>query len=174
MKIIEKGWSVDLSMIDEGYLCSQISCNAPTKNKAKSKLLPETKYLVNRYGEEITYLNIPIFRDNTVDLVEFQDEVMQRFKAENLIQSYKHLDELNTILNDPKIEYCYIIKRGSYYGDNYCGYTEYKYKAGIYPKEDAVRHCRGCNELSLISIDIQEHNTYIQKHIEELKKKIIK
>ena len=75
--------------------------------------------------------------------------------------------ELDKILKNPKVKFCYISK-GSFYGPNHCGYTERICKAGVYTKEDAVASAMRCTDLYVQPIDISEHNDMIMKEVKEL------
>lgn len=80
--------------------------------------------------------------------------------------------ELNKIIKDKNITHCYI-KKNSYYMPKYCGYTDYKVKASIYTKEEALQHYTACNELRLIQININEHNKMIVDEIKDLMSRLI-
>jgi len=81
--------------------------------------------------------------------------------------------DLNKIEKSKKITHCYILKNGSYYRPNSCGYTEVTSRAGIYTKEDAVKRARASQELFLIPIDNAEHNKMILEEIQELSSRVI-
>lgn len=91
----------------------------------------------------------------------------------NIKTERRRLSKLDEILMNPSVKYCYI-RKGSYYRPNSCGYTDYKHKAGVYTKEDAVDHAKGCRDLSLEIVDVPEHNQMIQSEIQELQKRILK
>lgn len=79
---------------------------------------------------------------------------------------------INKILNDKKTTHCYIYK-GGYYRPNSCGYTDRVTRAGVYTKEDAIRHHEHCDSLKLIPINNSEHNNLILDEIKELLTRII-
>ena len=79
---------------------------------------------------------------------------------------------LNQIIKSKKVTHCYIYKRG-YYRPNHCGYTDRPSRAGVYSKEEAVECALKCSELTLIPIDIVEHNRMIAKEIKELSTRFI-
>lgn len=81
--------------------------------------------------------------------------------------------ELDSILNNPDIQYCYILKRGLYYCDSWCGYSDYRTKAGVYTKQEAIDHARNIKEIFIVPINNAEHNTLISKEIEKLKARLI-
>lgn len=175
LQVIEKGWQINLLWIDEGYLYSECVCSATTKGKAKSKLLKqnEVRNMILRTGEELTFLNIPLIACPEVDLVMYEGEPVRRNKVSEIEQRKAHQGSLQAIIDDVAVTHCYIRKRGTYYQDNYCGYTEYRIAAGVYPKADAVNHCRRCEDLTAVPIDIEDHNAHLNKHIESVKQRLI-
>lgn len=82
--------------------------------------------------------------------------------------------ELNKILKNKKITHCYIRKNGSYYRPNCCGYTDFRHKAGVYEKEDAVNQSLSCSELIVIPINVSEHNEMLLQAIKDISENIIK
>lgn len=71
------------------------------------------------------------------------------------------------IAKSKKITHCYI-RKGSYYRPESCGYTDYMEKAGVYTKDDAVRHAERCDELTLVPIDNARHNEMIMEAVKDL------
>ena len=70
MKRTEKCWSVDLSKIKEGYCYSEQSIYAENRNKAKSLFMKESEVscmTIDKTGETVTYLTLPIYRDKDWD-----------------------------------------------------------------------------------------------------------
>ncbi|MGJ1228825.1 hypothetical protein ACR78H_25075 [Sphingobacterium siyangense] len=177
-KVIEHGYSLDLNRIVGGWELSPYSCHAPNKNKAKSiiikKLNRDYLDLKHSYSQkEITYLNIPIDRDKRFDLVEFDGVQMTRSSAKGKQREKEKNKYLDDILVNPDITHCYIMKRGQYYGDNYCGYTERQVFAGVYQKSDAIKEVKRCDELTVRPIEIDSHNALINHFIERIKKHLI-
>jgi hypothetical protein len=80
---------------------------------------------------------------------------------------------INKITKSKQTTHCYIMKRGSYYKPNSCGYTDFPQWAGVYEKEEAVKHALCCDELTLIPINIKEHNMMIWDAINDLTSRII-
>jgi len=80
--------------------------------------------------------------------------------------------ELKRIAKAKWITHCYI-RKGSYYRPNACGYTDYQAKAGIYTKEDALKHAEHCSELTLIPIENAKHNAMLLEEVNELLSRII-
>lgn len=176
MKVIKKAYSIDFSKIKGGYLYSDVVCYADNRNKARTILLNEVIYedlkLIHN-DEDVNYLNIPVRREKTTDIVVFDGYEVKRYEVERMkIMIEKELEYKN-ILMDNNITYCYIRKNGYYYRSNYSGYTEYKYNAGIYDKYDAYKHVGRSDEIRMIPIDIKEHNNIISERIEELKNHLI-
>lgn len=175
-KVVTKGWEIDLSQIEEGFVYSKITCAANTRNEAKSLLLKKdgVEGMMLRFSEkEVDYLSLPVIRCENADIILYKGEEMSRYKAEQLRIREEHNNELDAILANEKISHCYIKKRGSYYGDNYGGYTEHITRAGVYTKEKAVSHARGILEITIVPINIEEHNERIFKSIEELRGHLI-
>lgn len=81
--------------------------------------------------------------------------------------------EINKIVKDNNIKYCYI-KKGAYYRPRSSGYTDYITKAGVFTKDEARIHATDCREIIIIPIDIKEHNSIIFEEIKELVDRIIK
>ena len=70
-------------------------------------------------------------------------------------------------------KFCYIKKYGSYYRDNYCGYTDFECFAGVYPMEEAKKHAKGTIEFELIPINTIEHNENLEQMIKSMQKRLI-
>jgi hypothetical protein len=170
-----KAYQVNLSKIEEGYMYSTISCYAENNNEAKSKLLKEEPFLIlNSTQEEVTYITIPVIRCKELDLVEHDGVLMKRHEVISYDTEKERQSELDGILLDENIQFCYIKKRGSYYCDNHCGYTSYMTKAGVYNKKEAVSTARNVSEIYLIPIDVSSHNNTIESEIRLLEQRLIK
>ncbi len=81
--------------------------------------------------------------------------------------------QIKKIENSKKIKYVYIRKGGAYYRPNACGYTEYKYTAGVYDKKNACDKAKLCRDIDLIPVDVNEHNLIIAEKIQEIASNII-
>lgn len=81
--------------------------------------------------------------------------------------------EITKIKKAKHITHCYIKKRGGYYRPNSCGYTDHIVRAGVYTKEDALKHYEHCDELTLIPIIVEEHNKRIKEEVMELLDRVI-
>ncbi len=172
----QKAYKVDFGKIDEGYLASDIVCHAETIGKAKVKLLREigSDYWKLKYtDEEITFKNIPVVRASECDLFEFEGKDLSMARINEIAKERDRKADLDAMLDNPKIEFCYIKKRGMYYRPNSCGYTDFTIKAGVYDKKDAVSEAKFCDEIYLIPIDIEEHNDRIQDAINDLHTRLI-
>ena len=121
---------------------------------------------------EITYLNIPVVRKKQSDRFLFEDKIISLSEIESILFERDRQKVLDEIIENPKIEYCYI-KKGIYYRPGYAGYTEHKKFAGVYPKKDAVSHARGVCEITIIPIDVIEHNAMINSEIANLKTRLL-
>lgn len=170
-----KAYQIDLDRLDEGYLSDTIMCYANNVNEAKKKLLQEIKYdnwKLKYTDAELTYLNIPVIRRKSDDKILFEGNAVTEIEMNRILYKRERDLLLENILNDANIKYCYI-KKGSYYRPNSCGYTDYKYRAGVYTKEEAVQSAKRCDELTIIPIDILEHNTMINNEISELSSRLL-
>lgn len=175
--IVKKAYTLDLSRIYNGHLYSEEEfvvhdiTSTSAKMQIQSKLLYEDLRLTN--SSKVTYLNMPIIRCKKYDLILYNGKAIPRHKKEHEMQKKLHNEQLDIVLADNNITHCYIVKRGSYYCDGYCGYTDIRSNAGVYPKLDAVQHIRGVYEAKLISINNKEHNEEIQTQIALLQKRIL-
>lgn len=178
MEIIRKAYTVDFGRIDEGYLADGDSFVSTeiTKGKCKSELvgmLNWEDYKLHN-GDDITYLNIPIVRIPKYDIIKHDGVEISKSRYKEIMDNKVRLGKLDAILNDDNITHCHILKRGSYYASNYCGYTSIYERAGVYLKKDAVDCAKGCDELDVSPIKTIEHNNKIHKSIERLQSKIIR
>lgn len=172
-KPTKKAYQIDFNRIEEGYLWPECVCHAETVGEAKSMLLGEVEDAKQCYtGEEITFLNIPVIRRKESDLYEFEGNNVTLCGIKEIEQERKRLYKLNSILNDPSITHAYI-KKGSYYRPGSCGYTDFKHRAGVYTKEEAVSHAKSCQDILVEVIDIYEHNKMLNEMIAELKTRIL-
>ena len=177
MKIIEKGWMVDLTQIEEGYLYASVICTAKTRGEAKHKILKSgdaDDMILRCSSKVVTFTTLPVIRCKSNDIVEYNGEKMTVTKMERKKALEEHNNKLKAILNNDYVTHCYIKKRGDYYCDNYCGYTSFRFNAGVYTKEDAVSAAIGCTELTIVPIDNVEHNQYLDRKIDEIKERMIK
>lgn len=175
LPIVEKAWKINLDQLDGGYESSEIVCHAENINKAKAALLDKVKYdgwKLRYTGAELEYINMPVIRAAEYDLVIFEGEKVTLNKVAEIKAKRERLAHLDGILNNESIKYCYI-RKGSYYGPNCCGYTQYKFQAGVYTKEDAVSQAKSVSELYLEPINIEEHNEMIKVKIADLSSRII-
>lgn len=175
-KIIKKAYEVNFDKIEDGFLASDQWCYAENRNEAKKRLLDEIIYddwKLKYCDEPVDYLTIPVVRCKALDLVEFKGKEIKRCRIEDIIEERNRHAELDKILNNPDVKFCYIVKAGVYYRPNNCGYTQYQQKAGVYEKEDAVKSAKSCGELWIRPIDIEEHNKIINAEIETLRKNLI-
>jgi hypothetical protein len=67
--------------------------------------------------------------------------------------------QINKIAKTKKITHCYIYKNGrGYYNPGSAGYTDYRFRAGVYTKAEAISHAEKSDEIYLKPIDIASHN----------------
>jgi hypothetical protein len=165
-ELLKKAYKIDLEKISEGFLYSDFICYAETRNEAKTNLLKEVKYegLTLKYtDEELNYLNIPVLRCKRADKLSFEGVEKTLVEIDEILTERKRLEVLQEILDNENIKFCYI-RKGCYYRPNYCGYTDFK---------DAVKHAKGCRDIWLERIDIEEHNKLINEEIRELERRLI-
>lgn len=170
--IFKKGYKIDLYKIQDTYLWCEKYCQSDNINQARRQLLELVRYddMKLSNGDELTYLNIPVIRASGFDIVVYNGEKKERWRVESDIFENKRISELEELCS--KYEYFYISK-GSYYCPDYCGYTARKEFAGVYKSKDAFSHAKGCREITLIPINIEEHNKMIENAISDLSSRII-
>lgn len=171
----QKAYGIDFSKIEEGSFYNEEHVNADNRNKAKLLLLSFATCagLVNTYGEDITYLNIPVLRVPEFDLYIFEGEERTKKNIKYILEERKHIASLDKVLFNPEIKYCYIRKRGSYYCPNSRGYTQFEHKAGVYTKEEAISAAKSCSELNVVPINIAAHNKMIRDEINDLSTRLL-
>ena len=168
--IVKKAYEIDLDRLEEGYLSDSIICYSENMNKAKTELLKMVKYddwKLKNSDDELTYLNIPVKRRKSSDQIIFEGKQVLRCSIDLIIKERERIAKLDEILNNPNIKYCYIIK-GIYYRPNFCGYTSIKSEAGVYPKDEAIKHAKSVREIRIEWCDVEEHNQMINDKIREL------
>jgi hypothetical protein len=172
-KPIQKAYMVNLDRIDEGYLhdSDYSTVTADSIGKARKKLFEMSRDMTLRNGAEITFTNLPIIRNPKLDLYDFEGQHLSKRKIEEIVKERQRLSKLQEILVDESIVYVFIFKRGCYYGNNWCGYTDAQHRAGVYNKSEAISHARGCEELTVIPINIDNYNNMLSKEIENLELK---
>ena len=175
LPVILKGWQIGASQLEEPWYYADITCRAENRSKAKGIFMQmsEVDGAKNKWGDEITFLNIPVIRCKEVDLVDYTGEQILRTQVRQAIKKEKHGKVLDDILADTEVTHCYIMKRGLYYRDNSCGYVESRLGAGVYTKEYACSHARNILEITIIPINTEEHNKYLTDHIEAIKNRMI-
>ena len=67
----------------------------------------------------------------------------------------------------------FYVRKGMYYKPNSCGYTDFQNKAGIYQKDEALSHARGCDDITIVPVNIEEHNKSISNEIKSLQSRLI-
>ena len=175
--LAKKAYEIDFSRIEEGFLydSSSFIIHSETRNKAKSELLKKAyceNICLSGEDDEVNYLTIPVIRCKEADKYFFEDKEMSLSSIEEELTERKRIFDLDEILNNEHIKYCYIIKRG-YYRPNNCGYTDFKHRAGVYSKEEAVSSAKGCRDIRIERIDIDEHNQMIKDEVQELNTRLL-
>jgi hypothetical protein len=93
---------------------------------------------------------------------------------EKRLKTYKLQEYVKKILADESITLCYSKKRGMYERPGGCGYTDYIYQAGVFPKAEACKWTLDSHgEITITPVDIVKHNEYINDKISELKGNLI-
>ena len=172
-ELSQKAWELNLFRIYDPYHLSEIIRNGKTRGEAKSKIYQEAMNEdLSLTDEKLTFLNIPIRRCKRADLYFFEGKEVTLEQIEKIEKEKIRIIELDKILNDESIVYCYI-RKGSYYRPNSCGYTDFRHRAGVYTKQEAVSSAKSCKDLDIVPINIEEHNSIIQKEIDELKTRVL-
>ncbi len=81
--------------------------------------------------------------------------------------------ELTCLSKNKSITHCYIRKDGYYYKPSSRGYTDRIEGAGVYEKQEAISHAEHCKDISLVPIDVNQHNESIKKEVYDLLSRII-
>lgn len=172
-KLVKKAYEINFSKVEEGYLYCPEVCYAETRNKAKSLLLAQTRYesiMLRGEDDEVTYLTIPVIRCKHADKYEFEGMEKTKGQIEDILAERKRIASFDEILDNDSYVYCYIRKNGrGYYKPNSSGYTDFQHRAGVYTKEEGVSSAKGCRDIWLERIDIDEHNQMIDDEIKQLK-----
>lgn len=87
-------------------------------------------------------------------------------------EDYKKI-ELQKILDDKSIEYCFIKKRGYYYRADFSGYTDNKLEAGLYHKTIAIENIKGVGDAWIEPITNKDYNLLLDDEILRLLNKSV-
>lgn len=172
--IVKKAYAIDTHKISEGYFIDELVCHAENRNKARSILYDRIRGEDWKLftGEDIDFLNIPVSRSPSHDLVVYNGSEV----CINVIPSIEIEDErqatLSKIENDPAITHVYI-RKGAYYCPGWCGYTEFREKAGVYAKKEAISEAKRVRDIRLVPIEKEEHNDMLRKAIADLESRIM-
>lgn len=175
LKPVKKAYEINLGRIEEGYMYSQVIVHADNAREARSKLLNKVRHdgMTLRITEdELNYINIPVVRCEAYDLYEFEGAQKTRSDIDDIKADRERMNALDAMMLDESIQFCYI-QKGSFYRPNYCGYTSHKIFAGVYTKKEAISEAKSVREISVIPINIEEHNNRINTEIEDLKTRVI-
>ena len=177
MKPTSLAYTYDWNLVEESYLYDEIQhvVYAESRNKAKAKLLNDAQIMgvVFTHIDEPTYLNIPVKRAKEHDKYLIDGTLYTKHTYAQKLQRDDHQKDLDAILANDEIKYCFIRKRGYYYCDNCSGYTSNIEEAGRYNKEFACRECKGEMNMYAEPIDIEKYNAMLQKAIEYLKSRML-
>jgi len=174
LEIIEKAYIFNTENIEEPWFYEDIIEHAETRGKAKMKIWKHLDDVKNIYGEEITFLNLPVKRCKSQDKVLYKGEIYTRERLKYYEDIHKNDILLDYYMKDKSITHCYKKKGGKFYSWNNSGYVSYKHVAGVYPKEEAIPYCKGQLEVTCVPINNQEHNEIILNYIARVKKGLIK
>ena len=177
IKIIEKAYRLNTNDYREPWYIDNVFFGE-TASKAKSKA---TEYLYREGyeredGDEVSFINTRVTRDKENDRVEYKGSVLSRKDYERKRSIDERDSDYEKLIEKNPNAYAHIIKRGSYYCDDYNGYTEHYVFGGIYPIKNAYLHVKGCDDYGLHMVVIENneaHNKRINDIIEKLKGHLI-
>ena len=175
LTVIEKGWQLDPFKMELCYNINDYVVSGTTEEEDKAKLFAREGVCKMKLdnGEPLTLDNMPLIECPGVDVIVLYGEPLRRSQVPE-IQKNKAINESRQrLLDNPNITHCYISKRGCYYRSNYKGYTEERYFAGVYKKEDAVNSCSKLFDITLIPVKTEDHNAYLNVIIADLQSRII-
>ena len=191
-KVVKKGYKINWNKISMGGFKEPQACSASSRNDARKILFNRIRYegwclntekvYITAFDTkfiniEVTYLNIPVVREPSADLYDFEGQIVSMNQINIILKNRNRTEILNNLLNESKLNpeksHCYIKKGGWYYLQSCSGYTEYQHQAGIFTIEEGYEHAIYCDELTLIVIDIEEHNKMIMSKVNELINKLI-
>lgn len=170
-----KAYTINLDKIEEGYLYDMEIVHADTRGKAKREMLKKIRHdnYQLRNGDELNFVNIPLIRNKKFDKILFEGEWITIQEKIGIEKARIRARLMEAILSDENTTHCYIKKNGEYYRDDHCGYTSFKFRAGVYSKEEAVGCGKLCSDLDILRINKTEHNEMITKEIESLKNRLL-
>jgi len=172
-QLTQKAWELNLFRIYDPYHLSEIIRYGKTRGEAKSKIYNEAiNEDLSLTDGKLTFLNIPIIRCKRADKYLFEGKEVTLEQIEKIQNERIRISELDKILNDVSIVFCYI-RKGYYYRPNSSGYTDFIHKAGIYSKEEAVSSAKSCKDLTIVPVKIVEHNKILESEIADLKTRIL-
>ena len=180
LPIAEKAYNVwHVGMLSdnphEGYSMSDLNVYyAETPSKAKTQCTLVWDYHID--GEEPKFTDIKVRRCKSADKVIFEGETITRSGIDRLIERRNRDSAVDKLLLDNPNSKAYILKGGLYYRPNSSGYTEFKQFAGVYDLEYAVSSVKSTSlsdYMRPIVIDVEEHNSMINKTITDLKTRLV-
>lgn len=168
--IKKKAYSADISAYSENWYIDNVF-HGETVGQAKLDALNVLRDYERFDGEDTKFINVSLRRHKSHDLIEYKGKDYLKFELERLLELEQRDAKYQEILDKNPNAFAMIRKRGTYYEDDYNGYTEYYHLAGVYPLKDAFSHVKGYDSdgLCLRIIDnITEHNEKINKLIKRL------
>lgn len=129
--------------IHEPWSCEEQTVYAETRGKAKSEMMKTDAkhYKLDITEEDITFLNVPIIRDEDSDIVKIQDREISRYSAMEYLEQIKKRDKI--ILHSSNEFYRqhtreYVGNAVGFWALNGKGYTIDPKKAHVYTKDDVL------------------------------------
>ena len=180
MELVEKAWVINpLNLSDESkFHLNDDPVYAKTNGKAKSLLL-ERVYLedIKHWsGDDITFLSLRVKREKFADRYLVNGEIKPFWWIENTRKTDERDNEMDKLVRENPNAMAHIMKGAYYYRDNNNGYTEHKIAAGVYTIQNAANSVKGTSLgdcMMVIVLDKEEHNAYLNKHIEAIKNRLI-
>jgi hypothetical protein len=181
MKLVKKAWLMDISFIREPWFasCLEEPIHAGTQGEARSIAFSILKHENCTDSEhtsldEVKYTDVKVKRYPEADKFETEDgEVMPKWRIEERNKDRKRREDLKQMVVCNPGRYVYIRKNGQYYKEGYCGYTDFRHRAGVYTIKDAVDNSLHCRDLDVVLIDKDQHNKMILEEIASLQRKYI-
>lgn len=179
IKLLRKAWTIRIQDFNEFYFLNAPVVYHESRDKAKFelwKVIYNDGWELCNIFKELTYINTPIIRDKEADVVLYKGKEIYRNQIEEVDRQGIEIKKREDIKNNPEVELVFIIKRGDYYSKNFNGYTSYKMRAGIYTKEEALKHVEGCFDygLTIEPVNMKEikdlNEEFLQRSLNELKK----
>lgn len=186
IKPYKKAWHAPTDQFTEPWFSPELVVYADSRGKAKPLLFKsdydelifnKDRHQIDFYGGFYDFVKrIRVVRCRESDKFLIDGNEITRSELEYMRKKKEKEDGFDKLLKENQNSFSHIVKNGSYYADNWCGYVSKKIDAGIYTTKEAVSHCKGMslNDNFMVElIDIEEHNNIINSKIDNLKLRII-